>query len=133
MYLTLMGSLVGWFVCLLICLFVDLFVDLQCREVGYESHEELLKVLHELHTAMKTSQSYQVSWAHCRRVDGLSGAEAIRAMEPANNNSVVLCWINPWSGMAPLWMRADGIILVVVDVVALVVDVVDVVVVVVVG
>lgn len=32
----------------------------QCREVGYESHEELLKVLHELHAAMKTSQMYQL-------------------------------------------------------------------------
>lgn len=32
----------------------------QCREVGYESHEELLKVLHELHAAMKTSQLYQL-------------------------------------------------------------------------
>ncbi len=34
-------------------------IFLQCREVGYESHEELLKVLHELHAAMKTSQMYQ--------------------------------------------------------------------------
>ncbi|XP_059352259.1 SLIT-ROBO Rho GTPase-activating protein 1-like isoform X3 [Daphnia carinata] len=32
----------------------------RCREVGYESHEELLKVLHELHAAMKTSQMYQL-------------------------------------------------------------------------
>ncbi len=28
--------------------------------MGYESHEELLKVLHELHAAMKTSQMYQL-------------------------------------------------------------------------
>ena len=32
---------------------------LQCREIGYEIHEEVLKVLHELHTAMKTHQTYQ--------------------------------------------------------------------------
>ncbi|XP_045027410.1 SLIT-ROBO Rho GTPase-activating protein 1 isoform X2 [Daphnia magna] len=32
----------------------------RCRDVGYESHEELLKVLHELHAAMKTSQMYQL-------------------------------------------------------------------------
>ena len=31
----------------------------QCREIGYEIHEEVLKVLHELHTAMKTHQTYQ--------------------------------------------------------------------------
>ena len=31
---------------------------LQCREIGYEIHEEVLKVLHELHTAMKTHQNY---------------------------------------------------------------------------
>uniref|UniRef100_T1IUP1 SLIT-ROBO Rho GTPase-activating protein 1 n=1 Tax=Strigamia maritima TaxID=126957 RepID=T1IUP1_STRMM len=30
----------------------------RCREIGYESHEELLKVLHELHTAMKTYHTY---------------------------------------------------------------------------
>ncbi len=30
--------------------------------MGFESHEELLKVLHELHTAMKTSQSYQIEY-----------------------------------------------------------------------
>ena len=32
---------------------------LQCREIGYEIHEEVLKVLHELHTAMKTHHNYQ--------------------------------------------------------------------------
>ena len=32
---------------------------LQCREIGYEVHEEVLKALHELHTAMKTHHSYQ--------------------------------------------------------------------------
>ena len=31
----------------------------QCREIGYEVHEEVLKALHELHTAMKTHHSYQ--------------------------------------------------------------------------
>lgn len=33
--------------------------DFQCREIGYETHEEILKVLHELHTTMKTYHSYQ--------------------------------------------------------------------------
>lgn len=32
---------------------------LQCREIGYETHEEILRVLHELHTTMKTYHSYQ--------------------------------------------------------------------------
>lgn len=32
---------------------------LQCREIGYETHEEILRVLHELHTTMKTYQAYQ--------------------------------------------------------------------------
>ena len=31
----------------------------QCREIGFEIHEEVLKVLHELHTAMKTHHTYQ--------------------------------------------------------------------------
>lgn len=31
----------------------------QCRDIGYESHEELLKVLHELHTTMRTYHMYQ--------------------------------------------------------------------------
>ena len=31
----------------------------QCREIGFEIHEEILKVLHELHTAMKTNHTYQ--------------------------------------------------------------------------
>lgn len=31
----------------------------RCREIGNEGHEELLKVLHELHTAMKTYHDYQ--------------------------------------------------------------------------
>jgi len=30
----------------------------QCREIGFEIHEEVLKVLHELHTAMKTHHAY---------------------------------------------------------------------------
>ncbi len=35
---------------------------LQCREIGYEIHEEVLKVLHELHTAMKTHHTYQTEF-----------------------------------------------------------------------
>ncbi|CAG9864812.1 unnamed protein product [Phyllotreta striolata] len=31
----------------------------RCREIGYETHEEILRVLQELHTTMKTYQSYQ--------------------------------------------------------------------------
>ncbi|XP_017781672.1 PREDICTED: SLIT-ROBO Rho GTPase-activating protein 1-like isoform X2 [Nicrophorus vespilloides] len=31
----------------------------RCREIGYEMHEEILRVLHELHTTMKTYHSYQ--------------------------------------------------------------------------
>lgn len=31
----------------------------RCREIGYETHEEILKVLQELHTTMKTYHSYQ--------------------------------------------------------------------------
>nr|CAD7575753.1 unnamed protein product [Timema californicum] len=31
----------------------------RCREIGYETHEEILRVLHELHTTMKTYHSYQ--------------------------------------------------------------------------
>merc|ERR1719348_1046524 len=31
----------------------------QCRDIGFEIHEEVLKALHELHTAMKTHQAYQ--------------------------------------------------------------------------
>ena len=34
-------------------------IVLQCREIAYRLHEELLKVLHELHTAMRTYNSYQ--------------------------------------------------------------------------
>ncbi|XP_013776117.1 SLIT-ROBO Rho GTPase-activating protein 3-like [Limulus polyphemus] len=30
----------------------------RCREIGMESHEELLKVLHELHASMKTYHAY---------------------------------------------------------------------------
>lgn len=35
------------------------FLTFQCREICYEIHEEILRVLHELHTTMKTYQSYQ--------------------------------------------------------------------------
>ena len=31
----------------------------KCREITFEIHEEILKVLHELHTAMKTNHTYQ--------------------------------------------------------------------------
>ncbi|XP_071860396.1 SLIT-ROBO Rho GTPase-activating protein 1 isoform X5 [Bombus fervidus] len=31
----------------------------RCREIGYETHEEILRVLDELHTTMKTYQTYQ--------------------------------------------------------------------------
>ncbi|GJQ67390.1 hypothetical protein Trydic_g5085 [Trypoxylus dichotomus] len=31
----------------------------KCRDIGYETHEEILRVLHELHTTMKTYHSYQ--------------------------------------------------------------------------
>lgn len=31
----------------------------KCREIGYETHEEILRVLQELHTTMKTYHSYQ--------------------------------------------------------------------------
>lgn len=34
----------------------------KCREIGYETHEEILRVLQELHTTMKTYHSYQVSF-----------------------------------------------------------------------
>ena len=34
----------------------------QCRDIGYEIHEEVLKVLHELHTAMKTHHNYQAEF-----------------------------------------------------------------------
>lgn len=36
-----------------------MFLPTQCREIGYETHEEILRVLHELHTTMKTYHSYQ--------------------------------------------------------------------------
>ena len=32
---------------------------LQCREIGDELHEEILRILHELHTTMKTYHGYQ--------------------------------------------------------------------------
>jgi hypothetical protein len=32
----------------------------KCREVGYEIHEEILRVLQELHTTMKTYHGYQL-------------------------------------------------------------------------
>ncbi|XP_054277827.1 SLIT-ROBO Rho GTPase-activating protein 1-like isoform X3 [Macrosteles quadrilineatus] len=38
----------------------------RCREIGYETHEEILRVLHELHTTMKTYQAYQ---GECRQAE----------------------------------------------------------------
>ncbi|GAB0090061.1 SLIT-ROBO Rho GTPase-activating protein 1 [Sergentomyia squamirostris] len=38
----------------------------RCREIGYETHEEILRVLHELHTTMKTYHSYQ---AECKAAE----------------------------------------------------------------
>ena len=38
------------------------FILQKCREIGYEIHEEVLKVLHELHTAMKTHHNYQTEF-----------------------------------------------------------------------
>ncbi|RZF41497.1 hypothetical protein LSTR_LSTR000211 [Laodelphax striatellus] len=35
-------------------------------EIGYETHEEILRVLHELHTTMKTYQAYQ---GECRQAE----------------------------------------------------------------
>lgn len=32
----------------------------KCREIGYEIHEEILRVLQELHTTMKTYHNYQI-------------------------------------------------------------------------
>ena len=37
----------------------NIYLCVQCREIGYETHEEILRVLHELHTTMKTYHSYQ--------------------------------------------------------------------------
>ncbi|KAL0278858.1 UNVERIFIED_CONTAM: hypothetical protein PYX00_000549 [Menopon gallinae] len=34
----------------------------RCREIGYETHEEILRVLHELHTTMKTYHAYQAEF-----------------------------------------------------------------------
>ncbi|XP_063238687.1 SLIT-ROBO Rho GTPase-activating protein 1-like isoform X2 [Bacillus rossius redtenbacheri] len=48
----------------------------RCREIGHETHEEILRVLHELHTTMKTHHSYQ---AECRQAEAkLRLAEAQR-------------------------------------------------------
>jgi SLIT-ROBO Rho GTPase activating protein len=42
------------------------FLSAQCREIGYETHEEILRVLHELHTTMKTYNNYQ---GECRQAE----------------------------------------------------------------
>ncbi|CRK86971.1 CLUMA_CG000784, isoform A [Clunio marinus] len=49
----------------------------KCREVGYEIHEEILRVLQELHTTMKTYHGYQLD---CREAEKkLRAAEVQRA------------------------------------------------------
>ncbi|KAG5672006.1 hypothetical protein PVAND_002169 [Polypedilum vanderplanki] len=49
----------------------------RCREVGYEIHEEILRVLQELHTTMKTYHGYQLE---CREAEKkLRAAEVQRA------------------------------------------------------
>lgn len=49
----------------------------RCREIGYETHEEILRVLHELHTTMKTYHSYQ---AELRQAEAkLRSAESQRS------------------------------------------------------
>ncbi|KAK4871550.1 hypothetical protein RN001_015674 [Aquatica leii] len=49
----------------------------RCREIGYETHEEILRVLHELHTTMKTYHSYQ---AELRQAEAkLRAAESQRS------------------------------------------------------
>ncbi|XP_077287776.1 SLIT-ROBO Rho GTPase-activating protein 1-like [Arctopsyche grandis] len=49
----------------------------RCREIAYESHEEILRVLHELHAAMKTFQQYGAEWRAAEAK--LRSAEAQRA------------------------------------------------------
>ena len=49
----------------------------RCREVGYEIHEEILRVLQELHTTMKTYHSYQTDCKEAERK--LRAAEQQRA------------------------------------------------------
>ncbi|XP_026475211.1 SLIT-ROBO Rho GTPase-activating protein 1-like isoform X4 [Ctenocephalides felis] len=39
----------------------------RCREIGYETHEEILRVLQELHATMKTYHGYQ---GECRAAEG---------------------------------------------------------------
>ena len=49
----------------------------KCREVGYEIHEEILRVLQELHTTMKTYHGYQLE---CKEAEKkLRAAEVQRA------------------------------------------------------
>lgn len=49
----------------------------KCREIGYEIHEEILRVLQELHTTMKTYHSYQLE---CKETEKkLRAAEIQRA------------------------------------------------------
>jgi SLIT-ROBO Rho GTPase activating protein len=49
----------------------------RCREIGYEIHEEILRVLQELHQTMKTFHGYQLD---CREAEKkLRAAEVQRA------------------------------------------------------
>lgn len=49
----------------------------KCREIGYEIHEEILRVLQELHTTMKTYHGYQLE---CKETEKkLRAAEVQRA------------------------------------------------------
>lgn len=45
---------------------VHTFLYLQCREIGCDIHDEIFRVLHELHTALKTYQTYQ---ANCKQAE----------------------------------------------------------------
>ncbi|MCL4124875.1 UNVERIFIED_CONTAM: hypothetical protein GTU68_002909, partial [Idotea baltica] len=55
----------------------------KCRDIGYESHEELLKVLHELHTTMRTYHMYQ---AEFKSAEGkLQNLEAQKTKLEQNN------------------------------------------------
>ncbi|XP_065572701.1 SLIT-ROBO Rho GTPase-activating protein 1-like isoform X1 [Artemia franciscana] len=49
----------------------------KCREISQETHEELLKVLHELQTGLKTRQTYATEWRAA--VSKLKTAESQKA------------------------------------------------------
>jgi len=46
--------------------FFSVLFWLQCRDIGLEMQEEILRTLHELHTTMKTHHSYQTE---CRQAE----------------------------------------------------------------